>query len=200
MGVLKRIRGALEASALKGDTSAEELLEHLQTMGIEAELADSDQTHWEEQLSSEPVEARQRIKLTGQGFDEMRVFFGGYPYQRTYHIRYVVRWSARGLERSVKAKTKKVKEHKFWGKVINIKWSGRGLAQSLNCDTDLTWRLVEEGQTSIKIKPNWRRQSVEIISPSVTVLYQALPSNAAFEAYNRIAKHIRSYSESQTTT
>jgi len=181
-----------------------ELLEHIQSMAVEAELVEvhlpiRDVARWLKEAKSSAW-GGQKIRLTGHDFDEVRVSLSfGERSAGGYRICYTVQGSAPEPGKKVKAKTNEIKEHKFWGRVLSIKWTGGEIAQSLNHDTDLNRKLIESGQTRIKIRPDQKRQFVEIMGPLFSTMSEALPSRAAFEAYSTIAKHIHNRLESQET-
>jgi len=77
-------------------------------------------------------------------------------------------------------------------KVIDVDWVGGAVADLLNGDTELKRVLLQEGETDIQI---WHeREWLKILipsarSPAKPSLFE--PSKALFEAYDRIAGHVR---------
>ena len=153
------------------------------------------------------------LRLEGESVDG--ILLRHYPgeYGRSYEIslHYVISGMKPELASRLKARTKEVKEHKFGGKVRNVKWVGGQVAQSLNSDVDLLHLQVEEGQTKIRIIPEKKHGTVHIVIPAPgegkwfysatpvpsfpSVEAEQLPTRGSFNLYNRIAQHIRNYME-----
>ncbi len=190
-GVLRRIKEAFTSDF--ATQAREALLRHLRSLGVEVEYVD---------------ERQQMAKLTGQSIDGIIIFETNNPDQRDC-AHYVVFGMGSELASRLKAKSKEVKEHRLRGKVRSVRWVGGPVVQSLNSDVDLLQLQVQEGQTSIEVKPDKINHWVRIVIPApgrgkwvarVTpvpgfpgVISEQLPSRATFNLYNRIAEHIRNY-------
>jgi hypothetical protein len=78
--------------------------------------------------------------------------------------------------------------------VIDVDWVGGAVADLLNGDTELKRVLLQEGQTDIQIEHDRGRKCIRILipptrRPTKSSLFE--PSKALFEAYDRIAGHVR---------
>jgi len=128
-----------------------------------------------------------------------------------WQCNYVVQAKVNGLEDRLKAKLKVVRKGFWMPKVVDFKWEGRELAQVLNGDVDLRDKLYRMARArdipygSWGIKPDKKHQRVRI-RPSYLWFYlgfsfnvpwpwdpkAAFPSIETFEAFDKIAHHIRS--------
>jgi len=116
-----------------------------------------------------------------------------------FRCNYVVQAKVDGLEDRLKAELKAVRKSFLSMQAVDFKWKGRELAQVLNGDANLRdklyrmdiWRYLF---ASLQIKPDKKHQRVRIrpFLFSVWAVKNAFPSIEAFEAYDRIAGHIRS--------
>ena len=187
-----------------------ELCEHLRNIGINATLLESG--------SSEAVGgilALGNIKVEGRNLDLIQVERqpgGGSNIVYQYH--YAVRANVEGLEDKLKADAKPITKGLFSKEVVDLKWEGKELAQLLNTDSDLKSMLLKEGLDKVVVRPDKKHQCVMITHPpkiprQVSVSIGGLPSIPVrgggltagrkefptleeFDAYDRIAKHIRS--------
>lgn len=110
---------------------------------------------------------------------------------RFYVLRYVIEKSPGKKGEELETIASRVTE----GGETDIHWAGRELAQRLKNDQSITDSLLLEFQGGLRqiwIKPSKKRKSVEI---QVAYLHAEdkvpSPSKHGFEAYNRIATHIR---------
>jgi len=115
----------------------------------------------------------------------IRGIYGG------YRCNYVVQAKVNGLEDRLKAKLEVVTKG-FLRREVDFKWKGRELAQVLNGDANL--RDTRYG--SLEIKPDKKHQRVRIREISASGTHYATPELAfptieAFDAFDRIAQHIR---------
>ena len=171
------------------------VLEYLHSISIEGELVDN------------PV----RIKLSGQNIDEMKMSIrskkSGTESREWLRTDYIVRGDVGGIGEILNAK----KQPPWWyslpllpllsicfeildklqGQTLDREWTGGQLAQLLNSDTLLNLVLSQEGQREIRIEPNPEMQCVEIKTGGED--HNSTLSKESFEAYNKIAGHIRSY-------
>jgi len=187
-----------------------ELCEHLRSIGINATLLESG--------SSEAIGGTLvlgNVKVEGRNLDLIQVERqpgGGSRFVYQYH--YVVRANVEGLEDKLKADAKPVTKGLFSKEVVDLKWEGKELAQLLNTDSDLKSMLLKEGLDKVVVRPDKKHQCVMITHPpkiprQVSVSIGGLPSIPVrgggltagrkefptleeFDAYDRIAKHIRS--------
>ena len=106
-----------------------------------------------------------------------------------------------GQEDRLMAKGKPVRKSFLRREVVDFKWKGSELAQFLNGDANLIDTLCRMDiprylNASLQIKPDRKNQRIMIIpiTPSLnhSRLELAFPSVETFEAYDRIAQHIRS--------
>jgi len=115
---------------------------------------------------------------------------------------YVVQAKVNGLEDRLKAKLKVVRKGFLRGEVVDFKWKGRELAQVLNGDANLRdtlyrikHRIPFTGLSAyLEIKPDKKHQRVRIrpIPTEGWAPVSAFPTVETFEAFDRIAHHIRS--------
>jgi hypothetical protein len=139
----------------------------------------------------------------------------------TYNISYIVYGLVETLENELEAETRPIKEGLLEKKVTGFEWQGGRLAGILNADSDLKDVLLKMGPPDIAVEPHREKtplstdtqlilkpeasdemqskekQYVEItasiiVADEKTAKGQAFPSSEAFEAYDRIARHIRS--------
>jgi len=123
-----------------------------------------------------------------------------------YRCNYVVQVKVNGLEDRLKSKVKEVKVKKGFlrRETVDFRWEGKELAQVLDGDANLR---DARGLYAyfLEIKPDKKHQRVRIreISPYGFLFFPpyrslyftpelAFPTIEAFEAYDRIAQHIRS--------
>jgi hypothetical protein len=125
-----------------------------------------------------------------------------------YDYHYVVRAKVAGLENKLEAEFKPIEKRKglFGKEVVGFQWEGGDLAQRLNSDSDLKNMLLKEGIHRLWIKPEIKQQCVRITpltGPETVTRFdfshhplilgrKAFPTREAFEAYDKIAQHIRS--------
>jgi len=115
---------------------------------------------------------------------------------------YVVQAKVNGLEDRLKTKLKVVRKGFLRGEVVDFKWKGRELAQVLNGDANLRdtlyrikHRIPFTGLSAyLEIKPDKKHQRVRIrpIPTEGWAPVSAFPTVETFEAFDRIAHHIRS--------
>lgn len=118
-----------------------------------------------------------------------------------YRCNYLVQVKVNGLEDMLKAKGKPVRKSYLSREVVDFKWKGKKLAQVLNDDANLRNMLLRMGiprylNANVQIKPDKKHQRVKIRpidqSPYPWRPEAAGPSALEFEAYDRIAQHVRS--------
>jgi hypothetical protein len=132
---------------------------------------------------------------------------GGTGGHLVYRYNYVVKANVGNLENKLKAEAKQIKKGFLNREIIDYEWEGGELAQLLNADSELKNMLLELGSPHLMVIPNEKDQYVEIttaVSPITTIVIggipvkyeltvgrKAFPTREAFEAYDRIAQHIR---------
>lgn len=116
----------------------------------------------------------------------------------TYFISYLVHGeNVKNLEDDLKAETWQIKVGLFEKKVTGFEWKGGRLAGILNADSDLKNQLSKMGLPHLIIMPHKDEQHVEIRTSTIvadeqTVRSAVFPTPEAFDAYDRVARHIRS--------
>jgi len=147
--------------------------------------------------------ANRRIDLV-----ELKEHHGGgfedYNEPTSYRCNYTVWVKVDALEDILKAESKPVRKGFLsWG-IIDFKWEGNELAQVLNSDSDLKhYFLSQHRPPYMEIVPYRKHQCVRIrqkhfydYTPWFPTYYtspeSAFPPIEAFEAYDRIAQHVRS--------
>jgi len=112
-----------------------------------------------------------------------------------YRCNYVVQAKVDGLEDKLKAKAKPVtvqKDPKSW-EVVDITWEGGELAQLLNSDANLRNTLSHIKDTvfqHLEITPDRILERVRMWA-DYPLPKSAFPTIETFEAFDRIAKHVR---------
>jgi len=131
------------------------------------------------------------VKLEGRNIDLADSFYGSVSGKsRSYHSEYYVRGNVEGLENRLKAEGKPVKKSFFSSETVDYKWNGEDLAQKLNADSELKSMLIKEELGGISIGSSFNHQYVWIQGEKHRD--KAFPTHEAFEAYDKIAHHIRS--------
>ncbi|MGA3192839.1 MAG: hypothetical protein ABSD73_10070 [Candidatus Bathyarchaeia archaeon] len=130
----------------------------------------------------------------------------------TYRYNYILKANVGKLEDKLKAEAERITKGLLGREIIDYMWLGGELAQLLNADTELKNMLLGFGSPKLMVHPNKKLQYVEItpivsstniviggipIKYNLTVGRKAFPTREAFEAYDRIAQHIRSILSSQ---
>ena len=201
--MFKKIKGAFKEEGLM-----KELCEHLRQIGINAVLLESG--------SPEAVGRAQgfvlgSIKVEGRNIDLVQVERMGVTAVYQYH--YLVRANVEGLENKLEAKGEPKTKGFMSKEVVDYRWEGKDLAQLLNGDSDLKNMLLKEGLDKLEVKPDKKNQCVRItpivkaptrvsvgigglpsipVKGGLTVGRKEFPTTGDFEAYDRIAEHIRS--------
>jgi hypothetical protein len=130
----------------------------------------------------------------------------------TYRYNYIVKANVGNLENKLKAEAERITKGLLDREIIDYMWMGGELAQLLNADTELKNMMLGFGSPKLMVHPNKKDQYVEItpivsstniviggipVKYDLTVGRKAFPTREAFEAYDRIAQHIRSILSSQ---
>jgi len=117
-------------------------------------------------------------------------------YRSQYRCHYVVQANVEGLEDSLEAEGKPIKKSGFLRKkIVDFKWEGKELAQILNSDAKLqSYFLSQHRPPHVEIEPSRKGR------PYVRIMQKrfhhkpvsAFPTFETFEAFDRIAWHVRS--------
>lgn len=188
----------------------ESMCEHLQRMGIDAEVLPPGSP---EEIGGFGTLGSNAgcIKVKGQNFDLVQLVMRGTMGPMVvggageFAAHFVVRGNLEGLKKQLKVKAKEKKTGFVTKKLINIKWEGDRLADLLNKDGELEKLLITAGK-SPESEVDQKNQCVRLITslPSVTKGVSIgpmppvgkksfkFPSKEFIEASNRIAKHVNS--------
>lgn len=110
---------------------------------------------------------------------------------------YVIHARVAGLESKLEARLKPITVRKSFLKreIVDVRWEGKELAYVLNSDADLRDMLNRVKNTvfvRLEIKPYTKHQCIRIRQKGPRFPEIAFPTPEAFEAFDRIAQHIRS--------
>jgi len=184
---------ALRKRRKGGSQNVEQLLHHLQGIGVKASLAEGGGEEWKVGVSRSFVRSSVGvIEISGRNIDYINVIGVASQYGVNYFLDYLVRspgWL--GNRRQKKTRMIRKKSPAIWGRVVDIEWKGDYyLSQQLNLDYQLKDILL---QTDFK-----KLKSNIIIFPEPKYAYARvrtaylLPSLDLFEAIDIIAKYIKS--------
>lgn len=213
MSIFKKIRGKIEARTREVGL-INELCEHLRQIGIEATVLDfksPELVHHTPTMhiyhTMENFPPLGSVKVEGRTIDLVEVIrLGSLSAGPTggpivYRYNYVVEARVGNLEDKVKAEVNPIKKGFPTSEIVDYNWEGGELAQLLNADSELKNMLLGLGAPHIMVFPNKKDQYVGItpivsstaiaIPPEMTAGRKAFPTREAFEAYDRIAEHIR---------
>jgi len=185
LALRKRKKGATQ--------NVEQLLHHLQEIGVKASLAEKGVD--EEKVGASRSFMRRSedvIKIEGRDIDYINVSSVSSQYGVNYFLDYLVR-SPSQLRQKRQKKTRMVRKKSpaIWGRVVDIEWKGDVyLSQQLNLDYRLKDILLQtepkELKSSIVIFPEPKYEYARVRTAYL------LPSPDLFEAIDIIAKHIKS--------
>lgn len=213
MSIFKRIRGKIEARTREVGL-INELCEHLRQIGIEATVLDlksPELVHHTPTMhiyhTMENFPSLGCVKVEGQNIDLVEVIrLGSLSAGPTgspivYRYNYVVKAKVGNLEDKLKTEVNPIKKGSPTNEVVDYNWEGGELAQLLNADSELKNMLFGLGGPHLMVFPNKKDQYVGItpivsstfiaFPPEMTVGRKAFPTREAFEAYDRIAQHVR---------
>ena len=184
---------ALRKRKKGGPQNVEQLLHHLQEIGVKASLAEKGVD--EEKVGASRSFMRRSedvIKIEGRNIDYINVSSVSSQYGVNYFLDYLVR-SPSQLRQKRQKKTRMVRKKSpaIWGRVVDIEWKGDVyLSQQLNLDYRLKDILLQtepkELKSSIVIFPEPKYEYARVRTAYL------LPSPDLFEAIDIIAKHIKS--------
>ena len=184
---------ALRKRKKGGPQNVEQLLHHLQEIGVKASLAEKGVDEEKVGLSRSFMRSSVGvIKVAGRNVDYINVIGVASQYGVNYFLDYLVRtpgWS--GRKKQKKTKMVRKKSPAIWGRVVDIEWKGDDyLSQQLNLDYRLKDILLQTDfkklKSNIEIFPEPKYEYARV---RTTYL---LPSPDLFEAIDIIAKYIKS--------
>lgn len=184
---------ALRKRKKSGPQNVEQLLHHLQEIGVKASLSGKGVAEEKVGMSRSFMQSSVGlIEITGRNIDYMNVIGVASQHGVNYFIDYLVRspgWSGRRGQKKTRMVRKK--NPAIWGRVVDIEWKGDVyLSQQLNLDYRLKDILLQTGpkelKSNIMIFPEPRYEYTRV---RTTYL---LPSSDLFEAIDIIAKYIKS--------
>jgi len=184
---------ALRKRKKSGPQNVEQLLHHLQEIGVKASLAEKGVD--EEKVGASRSFMRRSesvIKIEGRNIDYINVSSVASQYGVNYFLDYLVR-SPSQLRQKRQKKTRMVRKKSpaIWGRVVDIEWKGDVyLSQQLNLDYRLKDILLQtepkELKSNIVIFPEPKYEYAKVRTAYL------LPSSDLFEAIDIIAKYIKS--------
>ena len=185
LALRKRKKGATQ--------NVEQLLHHLQEIGVKASLAEKGVD--EEKVGASRSFMRRSesvIKIEGRNIDYINVSSVSSQYGVNYFLDYLVRSPGQsGQKRQKKTRMVRKKSPAIWGRVVDIEWKGDVyLSQQLNLDYRLKDILLQtepkELKSNIVIFPEPKYEYARVRTAYL------LPSSDLFEAIDIIAKYIKS--------
>jgi len=184
---------ALRKRKKGGPQTVEQLLHHLQEIGIKASPV-------EKGVDEEKMEVGRSfmrssvgvIEITGRNIDYINVIGVASQYGVNYFLDYLVRspgWL--GSRRQKKTRMVRKKSPAIWGRVVDIEWKGDDyLSQQLNLNYQLKDMLLQTDfkklKSDIKIFPEPKYAYARVRTAYL------LPPLDLFEAIDIIARHIKS--------
>jgi len=184
---------ALRKRKKGGPQNVEQLLHHLQEIGVKASLAEKGVDEEKVGLSRSFMRSSVGlIEIAGRNIDYVNVIGVASQYGVNYFLDYLVRspsWSSK--KRQKKTRMVRKKSPALWGKVVDIEWKGDGyLSQQLNLDYQLKDILLQTDFKKLKgnivIFPEPKYEYARVRTAYL------LPSPDLFEAIDIIARHIKS--------
>jgi len=184
---------ALRARKKGGPQKVEQLLHHLQKIGVKASLLGKDAEEAKIGVSrASGQRAEGVIEIGESSIDYINVISVASQYGAHYFLDYLVKSSGwLGKKNRKKTRLVRKKSSGIWGKVIDIEWKGDDyLSRELNYDYRLKDKLLQaelgELKGSIWIFPEPKHEYSRVRTAYF------LPSPDLFEAIDIIAKHIKS--------
>ena len=184
---------ALRKRKKSGPQNVEQLLHHLQEIGVKASLAEKGVD--EEKVGASRSFMRRSesvIKIEGRNIDYINVSSVASQYGVNYFLDYLVRSPGQsGQKRQKNTRMVRKKSPAIWGRVVDIEWKGDVyLSQQLNLDYRLKDILLQtepkELKSNIVIFPEPKYEYARVRTAYL------LPSSDLFEAIDIIAKYIKS--------
>ena len=182
---------ALRKRKKGGPQNVEQLLHHLQEIGVKASLAEKGVDEEKVGLSRSFMRSSVGvIKIAGRNVDYINVIGVARQYGVNYFLDYLVRSPSR-LGKRKKTRMVRKKSPAIWGRVVDIEWKGDDyLSQQLNLDYRLKDILLQtdfkklKGNVVIFPEPKYEYARVRTA--------YLLPSPDLFEAIDIIAKYVKS--------
>ena len=183
---------ALRSRKKGGVQKPEQLLQHLQTIGVKASL--SGKGSGEEKVGLSRAFGQRSegaIKIEEKNIDYINVVSVTSQYGVNYFLDFLVKTSGWASRKMKKTRIIKRKSSRLRGKVIDIEWKGDDyLSQELNLDYQLKDTLLQVSPEELKgnfwIFPEPKHEYARVRTAYL------LPSSNLFEAIDIIAKHIKS--------
>jgi len=184
---------ALRKRKKGGSQNVEQLLHHLQEIGIKASLVEKGVDEKKMGVSRSFMRSSVGvIEIAGRNIDYINVIGVASQYGVNYFLDYLVRspgWS--GKRRQKKTRMVRKKSPAIWGRVVDIEWKGDDyLSQQLNLAYQLKDILLQtdfkklKGNITIFPEPKYEYARVRTA--------YLLPSLDLFEAIDIIARYIKS--------
>ena len=184
---------ALRKRKKGGPQNAEQLLRHLQEIGVKASLTEKGVAEEKIGMSRSFIRSSVGlIEIADRNINYINVIGVASQYGVNYFLDYLVRSPGQsGRKGQKKTRMVRKKSPAIWGRVVNIEWKGDVyLSQQLNLDYQLKDRLLQT-------KPKKLKGNIEI-TPEPKYEYTRvrtaylLPSSDLFGAIDTIARHIKS--------
>jgi len=184
---------ALRKRKKGGTQKVEQLLRHLQEIGVKASLAEG--SGEEGKVGVSRVSGQKSvgvIEIASRNMDYINVTGVASQYGVNYFLDYLVKspgWS--GNRRQKKTRMVRKKSPAIWGRVVDIEWKGDDyLSQQLNLNYQLKDMLLQTDfkklKSDIKIFPEPKYAYARVRTAYL------LPPLDLFEAIDIIARHIKS--------
>jgi len=185
MGFFKRMLGD-ESDLIN------ELCDHLRQIGLNATVLES------QSVGTQTFGGLGTVKIEGRNIEYVQVTkhtqtHPGSKGRSTTSVHYNYHYGLMAnvdtsLGDKLKAEAKPIRKSFFNRTIVDYKWEGGDLAQLLNADMDLKKILIEEGIDNLWTNPSENFQYVWISRRGER---KEFPTQKTFEAYDRIAQHIR---------
>ena len=169
---------------------------HLVSLGIDAEMVEKGAP--EDIGKSEGYIGTDlgSIRVRGREIDVIHLSQYTGDRGREYSIEYAIKSNVKGREEDVKAYAKWITKGFFRPKFLGFEWTGGEIVRLLEEDGSLKEYMLQEYKKGLKgseigaigIRADKERPYVRIDDDLTN-----FPSKQAFECYNTIAKHIRSF-------
>jgi hypothetical protein len=184
---------ALRKRKKGGSQTVEQLLQHLQEIGIKASLVEKGVDEERVGVSHSFMRSSMGvIEITGRNIDYINVIGVASQYGVNYFLDYLIRSPGQSRQkRQKKTRMIRKKSPALWGRVVDVEWKGDVyLSQQLNLDYRLKDILLQTGlkelKGNIKIFPESKYGYTRVRTAYL------LPSLDLFEAIDIIAKYIKS--------
>ena len=184
---------ALRKRKKGGSQNAEQLLRHLQEIGVKASLTEKGVAEEKIGMSRSFIRSSVGlIEIADRNINYINVIGVASQYGVNYFLDYLVRSPGQsGRKGQKKTRMVRKKSPAIWGRVVNIEWKGDVyLSQQLNLDYQLKDKLLQtepkklKGNIEITPEPKYEYTRVRTA--------YLLPSSDLFGAIDTIAKHIKS--------